>query len=399
MTAGMPGFIGARLKEAREARGLTVAQLAELLGVTRNAVYLYETGKSSPQPEILQRLSGLLKVPAGYLFKEIERITHGIIYYRSMHSTTKKSRLRAEQWFHWINDVIVPYLNEYVSLPAPNLPDLLGKHDFHRLGSSDIESLASSLRRYWNLGDNPISNVSLLVENNGIALSMLELHTSKIDSLSTWSSSDIRPYIIINSEKATAVRVRFDIAHELGHLLMHRHIGGKTLNNPSEFNLIETQANRFAAAFLVPAKLFSLDLYDCNLNVLTALKPKWLVSIGMMIKRAQDLELISDTKATQLWINYSHRGWRAKEPLDDSIKLDKPCLFQKAFTMISDSKIQLPEQISSALCLDENDINTIANLKPTFFSNLPSLSLKREDAGILTQVEDIARTYQERHPE
>ena len=57
MKSGTPGFVASRLREAREARALTGIALAEMVGVTRQAISNYEIGRGSPRPEVLKKIS------------------------------------------------------------------------------------------------------------------------------------------------------------------------------------------------------------------------------------------------------------------------------------------------------------------------------------------------------
>jgi len=403
MPEGTPGFIGKRLKEARESRSFTVAALAGLLGITRAAVYLYEDGTNSPQPQMLTKISSVLNVPITYFLKNIGVETEDTLFYRSMHSTSAIARISAKHRYKWLKKIILPYLREYVDLPKVNLPDFVDSTKYHSWTAHDIESFAASVRNYWKLGDGPISNVSLLVENNGIILSEVELDTPSIDSLSTWCADDGTPYLIINSERVTTVRKRFDIAHELGHLIMHRHLDGNLLRSAREFKLIEDQAHRFAGAFLIPSHSFLSEVNTLNLNELSTIKAKWLVSIAMLIKRSEDLGVIPESQVKRLWINYSRRGWRKQEPLDDSIRPEEPRLLQRAFNLIIDKHVQIPEQVITSLALSDKDVEIMANLPEGFFSKqfatldvkefLQPEGKKEYPSKLDKEIEDILNNY------
>lgn len=399
MTAGTPGFIGERLKEAREARGLTAASLAQLLGITRSAISLYETGNSSPQPDAMRRIADKLNLPISFFLRPVENDVVDTIFYRSMSSTTKMARLSAEHHYNWVKKIIIPYLRQYVSLPKVNVPSLPISGEPRDLTDRQIELLAVDARRYLGLGDGPISNVTLLLENNGVIISKIELSAPTLDGFSAWCSEDSTPYIVLSTEKDSAARWRFNIAHELGHLILHKHLDRKRLNNASDFKLIEDQAYRFAAAFLLPATAFAKDLYTHTLDALRSLKPKWIVSISMMIKRTQDLQIITRDDARRMWINYNRRGWKPEEPLDSVLPIEKPRLLRRAFELIVENNLQLPEQIMATLSLAPSDIESLANLHPGFFhESLPIVSLKGEttvanELRILDEAQDVLEKY------
>src|SRR3990172_1641588 len=121
MKRGTPGFVGTRLREAREARGLTAISLAELVGVTRQAISQYENGDAAPGPDIMDRLCTVLNLPAQFFSRRIPGRERNAIIYRSMSAATKASRTRAERRLGWLQE-IVSYLRTIVDFPGPNLP-------------------------------------------------------------------------------------------------------------------------------------------------------------------------------------------------------------------------------------------------------------------------------------
>ncbi|CBE68397.1 MAG: ImmA/IrrE family metallo-endopeptidase [Candidatus Methylomirabilis oxygeniifera] len=361
MKPGTPGFNGARLREAREARGLPAIALADLIGVTRAAVSQYENSVQTPRPEVMEKIARTLQLPQEYFRRPISRIERGAIFYRSMSAATKAARARAECRYSWLRE-IVTYLREFVQFPPMNIPDFNLPDDPVRISYNQIEELATQSRQFWKIGEGPIGNVVRLLENNGIVVVRDELGAETLDAFSEFNAEDGTPYIILGSDKAVAVRSRFDAAHELGHLILHRNINKNRLSRPTDHQLIETQAHRFAGAFLLPGQAFASEFYSANLDALRILKPKWKVSIAMMVKRAEDLEFISSEQAKRLWINYSRRRWRAKEPLDGELEVEQPRLLVRAFELLLNEGIQTCEQILSHLPLNPNDIEALATL-------------------------------------
>ncbi len=372
MKSGTPGFIGSRLRIAREARGLTASSLAELVGVSRASISLYETGGASPQPEILENIVELLKLPIAYfLMPENHREEHNPIFFRSMASTTKMARSRGLRRYEWLAEIITPVIKEYVKFPRVNFPIIDTPTDFKKLSFNDIETIAIDVRRFWKLGDGPISDLVLLLENNGAVVTRIELYADSLDAFSRWCSVDRTPYIILGADKQLACRSRFDAAHELGHLVLHRNIEPKHLNSASDFRLIEQQAHRFAAAFLVPASTFAKDFYAPTLDSFRVLKSKWLVAIGVFIKRAGDLNFVDERGEQKLWINYNRRGWRRTEPLDDKIPIEQPRLLLRAIETLLFEGVLTIEQLLAKILLNVRDIEDLTTL-PSGYLNLPT---------------------------
>lgn len=63
-------FDATKLREQREALGLTQKQLARLLGVTRVTLNNYERGESEPQLKHLERLAAYFRKPVDYFLTD-----------------------------------------------------------------------------------------------------------------------------------------------------------------------------------------------------------------------------------------------------------------------------------------------------------------------------------------
>ena len=179
---GTVGFVRERLIDALEARGISGASLAQIIGVTPMSVYQYVRGSTTPRPATLQRICSSLNFPESFFKKPVQRRSDDSQekFWRSFSSATKSTRLQAARRFRWVKD-IVAYLDNTLEFPAVNLPALDLPSDPLLLGGDDIEQLASELREYWRVGAGPISDLTLLLENNGIVVSRFTMGTDKID--------------------------------------------------------------------------------------------------------------------------------------------------------------------------------------------------------------------------
>ena len=118
---GTPGFVGSRLREAREARSLTAISLADILGVSRSAVSLYERGESTPQPDVMRRIAKTLNLPDAFFLRAAdETLEAETICYRSMSSATKVARLRGERRYGWLK-TIVGFVKSFITFPKVNV--------------------------------------------------------------------------------------------------------------------------------------------------------------------------------------------------------------------------------------------------------------------------------------
>lgn len=358
---------------------MTAALLSELTGLSAQAISQYEKNRSTPSPDVLARLGTVLNLPQHFFLSPSRSYERGTVFYRSMSSTTKSARIRAEGRFGWLRDV-VEYLSGFVAFPAADFPDLQLPTDPLLLADDEIENAADELRRYWNMHQGPIANAVLLLENHGAVIARDALGAETLDSLSELDVGDRRPYIILGTDKGSPVRWRFDTAHELGHIILHAHLPREQLAKAEHFKKIEQQAHRFAAAFLLPLASFGDDLFAINLDALLAIKPKWKVSISMMIMRARNAGFLSEDAERRLWINYSRRGWRRHEPYDDSMKPEIPRLLRTAFDLVLSEGAMTPEDIVSDLALSATDVETLSGLPAGYLSNYSRVALFRESA-------------------
>lgn len=364
MAIGFNSFIGERLTEAREARGImTQSSLAELLGVTRSAISLYETNNSNPRPEIVTDLSKLLKVKEYFFFMPLKQTVSNNIFWRSRHTNTRDNRTIAERKFGWSKWLIDEYLKSFMDMPKLELPT---KREFKvpdnpkTLTDDDIEEIALKVRYFWGLDNLPIDNIIALLENNGIMLTYGLVNSTKLDAFSNVSEYDSSYHIFLGTDKESAVRSRFDAAHELGHLILHSHLPNGYLNDKNHA-LIEHQANRFASAFLLPWDSFKQDVWMTSIEAFKVLKAHWKVSVGAIIKRCEDIGLFGDdeSKVQRMWIKYK-REWKNIEK--DSFEIERPQLMKRCVDALLEAKVKTKKQILFDIPFSQVDIETLLNL-------------------------------------
>jgi len=351
MRVGTPGFSGQRLREAREARGLSAISVSELAEVSIQAVYHYEAGRMSPSPEALERLAVAVNMPATFfLLPERPNTRTSPEFFRSMSAATKGARNRARRRLRWLRD-IEEYVSDFVALPDPNFPDLDLPADPILLSDNEIEQAAEDLRRYWRMGDGPIANMILLLENQGAIVGRDRLGADTLDGLSQLDTQDGRPYMVIGIDKGSPARWRFDAAHELAHTLIHAKVRSESLDRPEVHRKIEQQAHHFARAFLLPLEPFGDELFGVSLDAFRSIKPKWNVSIATMIFRAHDAGLMSEDTERKLRIGISRNKWRTTEPYDETTEAEEPRVLRQSFELILNARDQTPADITGRIGL------------------------------------------------
>jgi Zn-dependent peptidase ImmA (M78 family)/transcriptional regulator with XRE-family HTH domain len=372
MSSAAPKFVGQRLRQVREARQLTGVALAELVGVTSASITQYEGGKQRPAPETLQRLATVLNVEPDFFARPMPaEEPASAIFWRSAASATAMARKRAHSRYDWLRE-IVDYLRTFMELPRVRFPAAVASPDPSALSLEEVERLAGEARRFWGLGDGTISDVTLLLENNGAVLTSGELAASTLDAFSQWRWTSNVPFMFFGTEKDSAARHRFNVAHELGHLLLHRYVPQVKIGRIEQHNLVEAQANRFAGAFLLPAERFQDTLYAPTLDAMLALKPQWNVSVALMIRRVADLGMASDEHVKRLWMNYTRRRWKGREPLDGEVAVERPRLLRRGVEMLITNGVQSKAQIRGRFGLPATDLEDLVGLPRGYLSDAPA---------------------------
>ncbi len=379
MRTGTPGFTGARLREAREARGLSAATLAEVVGVSRQVVSQYENSDASPHPEKLFRIAGCLNMPVAFFTQPAREYAASRVFYRSRSAATKGARMRAERRLDWLRD-LVALLRQYVQFPRVDLPRADVGSVRRPVPVGLIEDAASATRQALQLGEEPAPNIVWLLENHGVVVTRGILDTASIDAFSALFSSEHAPFVFLGADKDSAVRSRFDAAHELGHLVIHHNVLARDLGSPSELSQIEKEADAFASAFLLPARAFAEDLFTPSLDRMLGLKGRWLASVAAMIMRARSLEMLSDEQARRLWIARARRGWTRREPLDDQLEIEQPRLLARSLELLFDQGIRTPQQVLDDLSLSSGDVQALAGLPDDWLGDEPPIQLLRAPA-------------------
>ncbi len=333
---GRSKLIAERLTEARLACRITQTELADRIGVTRQAVSTYELGTKSPEPETMQLICEALEQPISYFTSQSlpNFGTYGAKFFRKVGADTKRRNLACGVLSKWFTSA-VHVIDEIANLPAVRIPQFEPSESGRSYYTEEeIEEFAEETRRSFGLGWGPISNLIRLLEVHGISICRFELSGENVEAFSYWSGD--RPFIFLSSDKDSAARARFDVAHELGHLCLHRWITEEEINDPARLKVIEAEANRFAGAFLLPRLSFPNEVFSSRAESFVDLKKRWGVAIQAMVYRCKDLGIFDDRQVTNLYKQISFKKWRTREPLDGvgGQILEQPSLFRTVVDLI-----------------------------------------------------------------
>jgi len=370
MRIGTQGFNGARLRQARQARGLFGTDLARMVGVKSQTISAYEKEKGTPSPQIMQDLADRLGFPMTFFTREPRPEEATPVFWRASNTSTRMAQGRAESRLDWLKDV-VHYLNQFFDFPRPNLPSVDLPSDFRTISPEQIEAAADACRRLWGLGDGPLSSVVGQMESNGIITAQIEVCADKLDAFSQWSE-DGTPYVVLGVDKASGARRFFDASHELGHLVMHRDVDRTRVNDTSDWKLLENQAHRFASAFLMPEASFRREVWVASLDTLAALKPRWRTSIQAMVMRCSDLGMLSADQKGFLYRELTMRGWRKREPHDDTLSIEGPSLIPSGIRMLVDVGVRRPDQILAELALPAAELEELTDMPRGYYTAAPA---------------------------
>jgi Zn-dependent peptidase ImmA (M78 family)/transcriptional regulator with XRE-family HTH domain len=374
----VPTVIPERITEARQALGMSMADLGRAVNVSRQAISYYETGAKQPESEVLIQLGRALKQPIAY-FTTARPESHGrsgTVFFRSFASKTKTTNKRCERYRDWL-DQTAHYLSGMVGLPAPGILPAAPRND---LGYTlfEIEEIATRCRRSWGLGDGPIANLLLLLESKGVIAVRTDIvDAPALDAFSCWIG--IRPFVFLSADR-TAVRSRFDAAHELGHLILHSGITPEQMEDDAIHSRVEREANQFAGAFLLPRESFRTEIHSTRLNSFIALKRRWGVSIGAMVSRCRDIGVIGDYEFRRLRKLMSHYGYIKFEPLDGEIPPEEPTLLKRSIDLLIAKNVKDAAAILADLRLSPETIAAITGIEVSRFEfaepNRVDLSLR-----------------------
>jgi len=291
------------LRLARQRIGFTQKEAATKLSVVQPVLSRFETGVADPDETFLQKAAIVYGLPRPFF--DLKEPVYGPPV--SVHPMPRaKSDVTARDI-----ELVTAELNSRVMQmrrfleavdfqPKQNLPIL----DVEQYGTP--EKIAAVVRAHWTLPSGPIKDMTALVERAGVVVGTSDFGGASVSGM-TFRVPGQPPLVLLNAAHP-ADRMRFTLAHELGHLVMHR------FPTPS----MEDEANQFAAAFLMPEKDISTAFRSrkITLELLASLKLEWRVSMQALLMRAKSCGFLDYNQSRYLWQQLSARGWRLNEPAE-----------------------------------------------------------------------------------
>jgi Zn-dependent peptidase ImmA (M78 family)/DNA-binding XRE family transcriptional regulator len=332
-------FNPSRLTVARKRRGLTKIEFAKRMGVSLRSFKAYELGEYPPPDEILSKIVSVSDFPPEFFYGDtLEEPREDSVSFRSM------ARMKSYQRDMALSQGQIAlhlhrWLDERFELPPVDIPSL--RHE------RSPEAAAESLRHHWSIGELPISNMLHLLESKGVRIFSLAIDAVEVDAFSMWQEAT--PFIFLNSYK-TAERTRYDAAHELGHLVLHRH--GGPLGRKAE-----EQANAFASAFLMPRSSVIAHVPRFpTLTTIVKLKKIWKTSVAALTYRLHALNILSDWEYRMLYIQISKQRLRTREP--NSEPRETSHILPTIFAALREDGLTRPK-VAQALCIPQSELESL----------------------------------------
>jgi Zn-dependent peptidase ImmA (M78 family)/transcriptional regulator with XRE-family HTH domain len=301
----------AMLLLARESRGMTQAELAQMMTrhsdgapVSQGYVSKAEAGRLEVTgPRLLLYASALGYPPAVLCTDpEVHGVGVGLVHHR------KRASLGAPALRRIHAELALARMQTRGLLALDSTEH---HHRFHRIKVDDFDTAsdaAITLRHEWGLAAGMVPQLIRLIEDAGGLVLVRDLGWRELDAVTQWIDGD-PPLFLINAH-APADRFRFSLTHELGHVVMH--------GEPGLTALQERQADEFASEFLLPADAVRAELKRGRLDLprLLDLKHRWGVSMAALLRRASTLGVITDWQYRNLMVEMSALGYRTQEPSD-----------------------------------------------------------------------------------
>jgi Zn-dependent peptidase ImmA (M78 family)/transcriptional regulator with XRE-family HTH domain len=291
---------------ARDARGLTQPELAPLIPIAQGTLSKYETGVKEPPDEFADAAGRALGFPPSFFYQPDRPYGFPPFHYR------KRKKLSAKALGRIVAEMNIRRMHIRKMLPSFPLPTnrFIPEIDRDEYGASrkgrlDIEDVARAVREHWMVPSGPIENLMTLLEENGGIVIPCDFGTDLLDAMS--QRIDGMPVLFFVNTHSPSDRLRYTLAHELGHMVLH------TIALQDDAAM-EEEADEFAGAFLMPADEVRHHLRKFDLRQLANMKGYWKVSMAAIAVRADRLKLITPYQSRMFWTEMSRLGYRTREP-------------------------------------------------------------------------------------
>lgn len=351
-------FYGEKLRLARLLNGMTLKELGDAVTASRQFIHQLEGDTRQPPDDMIYALCETLLVQKGFFYEPLDNDVKFEQCHFRKRKTTPVGLANRVCSYSSIFEVLVEFLSGYIEFPEPDVPDL--SNDADSYSNIEIEVAAENCRKHWGLGlDNPIDNITNVLEQASVVITTFSGVSDKVDALSL---NRKRPIIIRNDAKDSPCRLRFDLAHECGHFVLHNGI-------ETGDNVTESEADRFASAFIFPRSAFLNEFprnfspnREASWKPLYKLKMRWGMSLRAIIYRAHFLKLISSQDYRAANVRLSKTGQTKVERYDDKIEMEQPELLKSSIELLNEELGISFFKISDSLHIEPAMLSTITGI-------------------------------------
>lgn len=369
-------FFGEKLQSVRELNGLSRKELADKLNLSEQAIWQYENQYTVPKFEVANELKKVFNVKAQFFYTEpfatnISKV-ESIAYRAEDREARKKTKM--ETTFIDFTSYFLDKFESKLNLPTSPLPSLRDESiQLYNMSMEtndrllQLEKIAENARKRLDVQSN--SELLYKLELSGIYILEKNMGTS-IDAYSTWTSQE-KSFIILGNKKKSAVRRNFDLAHELGHLLLHYKVDMDSLTK-DEHKIIEKEANDFASFFLLPKEQFLKDFLTIskksNPESYLDLKMKYMVSIGALEYRAYKMGLLTFEENRYFYATLNRKDYKKNEPLDEDIAIIRPGKVRSLLDLIFKNHLFSLNDILNDYYIDRSFLESLFGIENKFLS-------------------------------
>lgn len=333
----------------RRMLSLSQAELSGLAGISQATLSKVEQGLREVPVDLIDKLAQALNCPRSF-FYQIEREYGSPM---SAHPMFRKKSAVGQK----VLDRVIAELNVRIGhartfLGSAEFSPELPLPQYHVEDyAGDMETIADNVRRAWYMPRGPVKSLTEYVERAGCLVFLCEMEEARIDGVS-YRIPGLPPLIFLNKNQP-ADRMRFSLAHEVGHLVLHAY--------PSPE--MEKEANEFASALLLPRADVGPELTGLTLEKAAYMKPVWRVSMAALIMRAKALGKLDQYKSEYLWRQMSMRGYRLREPAAVDFEPETPAVVDALLANLTENLDYTEEDLQNTLHLHYDEIATLYGLR------------------------------------
>lgn len=339
---------------ARDSRGMTQAELADVIGMGQGTLSKYETGVLDAPDEFADDAGAALTYPPQFFFQQGRPYGFPPFHFRKRKKLSAKAlgKIIAEMNIRrmHVEKLCVSFrLNNNRFIPEIDRDEFQGRSK----QVATVDDMARSLREAWMLPPGPVESVVDLLEENGGIVIPCDFGTDLLDAMS--QRIDGLPVLFFVNVNSPMDRLRHTLCHELAHMVLHT-------TAFKEDGEMECEADEFAGAFLLPRDELRKQLRRFDLPHLANLKAHWKVSMASIAMNAHRHNLISDYQKKKFFIDMNRLGYRRREPNEPP--REHPRMLRQMIEFHRNSLDYSDEDIATLLCLTADEFQKLYQFQP-----------------------------------